>query len=87
MGGVRILSDRQIEEMAQLRERGWGVQRIADHFTQGGTPISASCIGRHRQAKAPFTRNGYVIVPFSADEDARLRKLDGEGVPMVEICR
>lgn len=44
MPGKRILSDRQIDEMARLREKGWGDERIADHFTQRGTKVTASCI-------------------------------------------
>lgn len=44
MGGRRILSDPQLEEMAALREKGWGIDRIAAHFTAAGTPITGSAI-------------------------------------------
>lgn len=44
MGGRRILSDQQLEEMVALRERGWGSSRIAAHFTNTGTPVSVGSI-------------------------------------------
>lgn len=44
MGGRRILSDPQIEQMIALRERGWSPERIANHFTESGTAISRGSI-------------------------------------------
>lgn len=44
MGGLRILSDAQIDTMAELREKGWSARRIADWFTARGTKISAGSI-------------------------------------------
>lgn len=95
MSGRRILSDAQIDEMADLRERGWSCQRIADHFTKNGTPISVGSVswqclrvgadappkrrGKLTQPIGTYERNGRVVRPFSADDDALLRVLDMQG--------
>ena len=44
MGGRRILSDQQLDEMVELRERGLTCRQIAKHFTIRGTPISVGAI-------------------------------------------
>ncbi|EPR09896.1 hypothetical protein M527_07165 [Sphingobium indicum IP26] len=103
MGGKRILSDEQLAEMADLRERGWGIGRIAAHFTSGGTPISADAInwqcmrlgadapphlrGKHTQPSAPYRRDGNTCRPWSADEDKRLLDLEGKGTKINQIAR
>lgn len=46
MGGKRILTDAQLDQMAAWREAGWSCPRIARRFTELGTPISASAISR-----------------------------------------
>lgn len=41
----RLLTDAQIDEMARLRERGWGCKRIAEHFlARDGVRVSAGAI-------------------------------------------
>lgn len=103
MGGRRILTDAQIDEMARLRERGWGVQRIADHFMAAGTPISAGSInwqclmaGADRPAKfwpkptkvrAIVQRNGHVVRAFTAEDDAKLFDFEAQGLGISEIAR
>lgn len=44
MGGPRILTDAQIDEMAELREQGRTYQQIANHFGTRGITISAGSI-------------------------------------------
>lgn len=103
MGGKRILSDEQIDEMCALREKGWGTARIAEHFTAAGTPISEGSVswqclvngadvpprlrGKSTQASAPYRRNGKLVRPFSAGDDALLRVLDMQGFPIATIAR
>ncbi|MBL4641576.1 MAG: hypothetical protein JKX86_07115 [Verrucomicrobiales bacterium] len=103
MGGKRILSDAQIDEMCALREKGWGTRRIAEHFTNAGTPISEGSVswqclvngadapprlrGKSAQASAPYRRNGHLVRPYSADDDALLRILDMQGCPVAVIAR
>lgn len=103
MPGKRILSDHQIDEMCRLREKGWGVDRIAEHFSTGGTPISPSCVswqcmragadaprrlrGTCHQRTEPYSRGGHVVRPYSPADDAALRQLDMEGVPVSTIAR
>lgn len=103
MGGKRILSDAQIEEMCALRERGWGIDRIAQHFTQQGTKVSASSInwqclvhgadtvakfrGKHTQPTEPYQRGAHVVRPFTKEDDALLRVLDLQGFKISVIAR
>lgn len=99
----RILSDAQIEEMAELRERGWSCQRIADYFTANGTPISVGSVnwqclrvgadappplrGTLTQPTVTYQRNGRVVRPFTAQDDALLRVLDMQGIKISVIAR
>lgn len=103
MSGRRILSDAQIDEMAALRERGWGVDRIAQHFTEAGTPISVGAIswqclrigadapprlrGKSTQPRAPFRRGKHEVRPYSGEEDDQLREFDRQGLNVAEIGR
>lgn len=103
MSGRRRLSDAQIDEMASLRERGWGVANIARHFTEAGTPISAGAIGwqclrvgadapprlrgKSSQPSSPFVRGKHLVRPYSSEEDARLREFDRQGVTVAEMGR
>lgn len=86
-----------------LREKGWGIVRIAEHFAQCGSPISANAInwqcmkvgadpplrhwGKHTQAAEPYSRNGNVVKPYSAAEDALLVELDIQGFKLSVIAR
>ncbi|BBF70222.1 hypothetical protein SBA_ch1_24220 [Sphingomonas bisphenolicum] len=103
MGGKRILSDQQLDEMAALRERGWSIDRIAEYFTAAGTPISASSInwqcmrvgadapprlrGKHTRPGAPYVRYGFTVRPWTDEDDALLVELEVAGKKMREICR
>lgn len=102
MGGKRILSDEQIELMCQLREKGWSIEWIADHFTRQGTKVSANAInwqcmvhgadapphlrGKHTQAAAPYSRNGHTVRPYSAEDDRLLLELARSGARRAEIA-
>lgn len=99
----RILTDQQLDEMARLRERGWGIDRIAAHFTGAGTPVSASTIewqcmrlgadapvrfrGSSPKTQVAYDRGGHAVRPWTAAEDADLLRLEGGGIAYAEICR
>jgi DNA-binding CsgD family transcriptional regulator len=103
MGGRRILTDAQIDEMCALRERGRSARQIARHFADAGVTISASAIdwqclshgadaprqlqGPCTQAVAPYRRGASVVQPYTPAEDARLRHLRGLGLRISEISR
>lgn len=103
MSRPRILSDAQIDEMAKLRERGWGLTRIAKHFTDAGFPISEGAIGwqclrvgadapkRLRGTRPcyypPYMRGGHLVRRFTDAEDAQLLALESEGISNSEIGR
>ncbi|MFB0875489.1 MULTISPECIES: hypothetical protein [unclassified Sphingobium] len=92
------LSDEQLDEMARLRERGWGPGRIAEHFTHAGTPISGSSInwqcmrlgadaparlrGRSSAPRETYWRNGRPCRPWTAEDDAKLIELEQAGVKL-----
>ncbi len=103
MSGARILNDAQLDEMCTLRERGWGLDRIAAHFTEAGTAISPQAInwqcmrlgadvpprlrGTHSQAESPYLRGKHPVRPFTGEEDALLRVLEMQGFRISEIAR
>jgi len=103
MGGARILSEAQIEEMCELREKGWPVERIAAHFTEAGTRVSPGSIawqclkhgadttpkrrGICTQPVEPYRRGGHVVRPYTADDDVLLRVLDMQGFRVSVIAR
>ena len=103
MGGRRILSDEQLTEMAELRERGWGLSRIAEHFTVAGTPVSRSTVnwqclrlgadaparlrGKQAAPRRPYWRDGRSCRPWTEAEDRQLLQLEGSGESITEIAR
>lgn len=103
MGGRRILSDAQLDEMCALREKGWGTDRIAAHFTAKGSPISKGSIHwqclrlgadapkrfHYRRADRPdaYQRNGRAVRTFTAEEDAKLLALEAEGASYSAMAR
>ena len=97
----RILSDAQIDEMAELREQGWSSKRIANHFTARGTPISRGSIdwqclrfgadlptprrGRLGVART-YSRQGVPVRAYTPEDDARLLELEGQGLTIGAIA-
>lgn len=102
-GRPSILSDAQFDEMARLRERGWGYGRIAEHFAAGGAPISSSSVcwhckrlgadvplrlrGRCFDLHAAYERGGRTVRPWTAADDATLLAMEGRGVSLSLIGR
>jgi hypothetical protein len=99
----RILNEAQLDEMAELRERGWTMARIQRHFERKGVAVSRGVIawqclrmgadlppGRRRpsaQRDRHYERRGRVVRPFSPDEDAQLIALEAKGLPLSRIAR
>lgn len=100
--GRRILSDAQIDEMAELRERGWSIARIARHFTARGTVVSAGSISWQclrvgadlpaERRKSGYSRSvtivrgGSPVRSFTEDEDRRLLELEARGASRSEMA-
>lgn len=103
MGGRRILSEQQLAEMAELRERGWGLSRIAEHFSVAGTPVSRSTVnwqclrlgadapprlrGRQTAPREAYWRDGKICRPWTDADDRQLRELENTGISIMEITR
>lgn len=103
MGGKRILSDAQIDEMCDLREKGWGIGRIAEYFSEQGTPISPNAInwqcmkagadappklrGKHTQPSGPYLRGRHIVRPYTPEDDTLLRVLEMQGFKIAVISR
>lgn len=103
MGGKRILSEAQVEEMAALRERGKSAGQIAEYFAKQGVKVSEGAIhwqclrvgadapmrlrGKSTQPSAPYQRGNHIVRPFTAEDDALLRVLDMQGFKLSVIAR
>lgn len=98
----RKLSEQQIVVMAELREKGWSLRRIANYFAARGTTISESALGwqclrvgadlppkrRGRNfTPKPIVRNGHPVIPFTPEEDEKLLALEATGATHSQIAR
>ena len=98
-----MLSAAQLDEMAALRERGWGVTRIAEHLSGEGKQVSASTVtwhckrlgadapprlrGRCFDLHASYRRGGRVVRPWTPADDERLLAMEAEGRSLSSIGR
>lgn len=102
MGGKRILTDAQLDEMAQMREDDHTYKEIAEHFGVSQGAIKYQCVrlgvepsdpdNRSRSGKtanrpASYLRNGVRVRSFTEAEDAKLREWDEEGLNYAEMGR
>jgi hypothetical protein len=98
VSGRRILSDDQLDRMAELREEGWSYARIADHFTKAGTVIHHATIrwqclrlGAIPPRTPPVNLGkktaGSKGRAFTEAEDATILRMRGEGAGVVAIGR
>ncbi|WP_129792601.1 hypothetical protein [Sphingosinicella sp. CPCC 101087] len=99
----RILTEAQLDEMAELREQGWTTARIQRHFERKGVLVSRGaidwqclrlgadvppeCRRPSSQRDRPYRRNGRTVRPFSPVEDAQLLSLERQGEPLSRIAR
>lgn len=93
------LSPDQIDELLALREKGLSFARIGARMGMSAGGVAYLCLsrgatspreGRWRNPNAPRVmrgRDGRILRRFSADEDARLAQLSGEGLTLTEIAR
>lgn len=96
MGGRRILSDAQLDDMADWREAGMTYAAIASRFIAAGTPVTASTIAWQclrlgvispRYTQASVGRPASIGRPFTADEDAQMLALAAQGLSRAAIGR
>lgn len=94
----RILNEEQLVEMAELREQGWTTGRIQRHFKRQGVSVSRGVIDWQclrlgadlppelrrpsNQRDAPYLRKGWIVRPFTPDDDRRLLDLEEQGKPL-----
>lgn len=99
----RILTDRQCDQLAELREQGQTLKQIQQHFAGQSVSISTGALGwqlsrmgvdkpRHlrgpkRTAPREYHRNGQHIRSFTAEEDARLLELEQTGASLADVAR
>lgn len=96
---ARRLTEEQISDLIERREKGWGHDRLAERY--GVTPgaihyqcLKHGAVSPHQRLRATPTqpgqrvgRDGRVQRLFTADEDARLLALEAEGLTYSEIAR
>jgi hypothetical protein len=98
MSGRRILSDEQIDEMAEMREAGSSYETIARHFTKAGTPVHHKTIrwqclrvGAFPEGKRPANLGkkspGSKGRAFTAEEDRILLEMQGAGAKTAAIAK
>ncbi|PZU13788.1 MAG: hypothetical protein DI606_04260 [Sphingobium sp.] len=102
-GRPSILSPDQLDDMAAMRERGWGIGRIVDHFATVGIVISGSSVawhckrlgadvpprlrGRCFDLQATYRRSGRLVRPWTPEDDRTLLELEAAGASLCEIGR
>ncbi|MEA3043005.1 MAG: hypothetical protein QOH47_843 [Sphingomonadales bacterium] len=103
MNHGRLLTEQQLDEMAELRELGRTAGSIQRHFERQGVTVSRGLIEwqclrlgadlppeRRRpsaQLNRPYERNGRLVRPFTPAEDRQLLALEAEGRPLNAIAR
>lgn len=91
------LTSAQVEEMAELRERGWSYQRLGDRYGVSATAIHYRCLSvgalsprscppRPADRRKPGQGFGGRCVPFSVEEDERLLTLARSGLKTDRIA-
>lgn len=90
MAGRRILSQEQLDQMADLREAGHTLTAIAAHFGQAGIAISASTIAWQCLRLGIFPPSYTMATmgrgcggrgrPFTAEEDRQLLALSAQNL-------
>lgn len=94
--GRPFLSPAQHQQIAERIERGESTGHIARAFgcsrsnvSHIGLKLGVSAPGGNRLPPAPprFQRNGVTVARFTPDEDARLLRLEAEGLDYAAIGR
>jgi IS30 family transposase len=85
------LSEREIQRIEDLADQGWKSGRIAIKLNRHPCTISHHMVTRgFRQLSgrvgAPYSRNGYPVVPFTPREDQLIERLSLAGKKNREIC-
>lgn len=91
------LSQEQVGELAELRERGWSYARLAARYGVSSAAIHYRCLTagalsprsqglRAGDDRKPLQGFGGLRHPFSPEEDARLLRLARQGEKMHRIA-
>jgi transposase-like protein len=95
------LTSEEKTEIIALREKGWGLERLAEKFECHVGSISWCCLmagvsapRRNEQKKInntdprpEYMRNGRRVRRFSADEDKLIQEMRERGETLAAICR
>ena len=96
---ARKYSDTLLNEAAQLREAGLSLAAIGTRLNIHRSAVQYHCLrlgadSPDAACKAPpasppmeYSRNGHVVRRFTEEEDARLLRLEAEGLGIKEIAR
>jgi hypothetical protein len=88
-------------EITRLREKGWGLERLAEKFACHIGSISWCCLmagvsppGADRRKtiqnvflEPEYTRNGKPVRRFLPDEDRLIKRMRESGATIADICR
>jgi transcriptional regulator len=93
------LTQQQIDLIVELREKGWGYERIAKKIGRSASAISWHCL-KHAadppkpqrlypdMAKTPIVKRGeHVVRRYTPEEDQRLLTLERQGLNHTKIGR
>ena len=95
----RKLTDAQIEEMCEKREKGWGYERLAERFGVSQGAIHYQCLKnaavspRQRRRPVPTEPSSFVAGDgrtqrrFTIADDERLLELEASGLSYQKIGR
>jgi hypothetical protein len=92
------LTAEEKQQIAGLREKGWGLERLAEHFKCTVGSISWCCLMHgvtspgadkrkpHGRAE-PYSRGGRTVRPFSPEEDEGIERMRAAGASLAAIGR
>jgi Zn-dependent peptidase ImmA (M78 family) len=95
----RKLTDEQIADMIERRERGWGYERLAQRYNVSPGAIHYQCLKhgavspKQRQRPVPTSsgerqlRDGRVQRLFTVEDDRQLLELERQGLTYNAIAR
>jgi hypothetical protein len=95
------LNAEEKSEIARLREKGWGLERLAEKFASRVGSISWCCLmagvsppgadrcksSQNAFLEPEYTRNGKPVRRFLPDEDRLIKEMRESGATIADICR
>jgi hypothetical protein len=97
----RNLTEEEKRQIVALREKGWGLERLAERFNCHVGSISWCCLMNgisppgsvnrkpidNSSLDPEYMRNGKPVRRFSHEEDKLIQEMRERGEPIVAICR